>query len=155
MIIYVIGNQKVLTTFLLFYYLTNYLTLKLRKNANTERRVVGLLLCSGRTSTSCLCSHTDPFAFFKARCRDFQTRKLAWNSIRLRKLHRTRIFLDIILSLCKINYWCECFFVNSNGISSTPWTKEKKKCPFLIKLSRIDYIFNIYFLVLSTVLDDC
>ena len=31
---------------------------------------------SGSTSTSCLRSHTDPFAFFTARCRELQTIKL-------------------------------------------------------------------------------
>ena len=40
---------------------TNYLILKLRTNDNIQRRVA--LLWSGRTSTSCLGSHTDPFVF--------------------------------------------------------------------------------------------
>ena len=56
--------------FFLILILTNYLRLKLQTNGNIERRVA--LLCSGRTSTSCLRSHTDPFAFLR-RCRDFQT----------------------------------------------------------------------------------
>ena len=45
-----------------FWYLTNYLCLKLRTNCNIERWAA--LLCSGRISTSCLRSHTDPFTFF-------------------------------------------------------------------------------------------
>ena len=53
--------------FFLFQYLTNYLSLKLRTNENTERR--GALLWTERTSTFCLRSHRDPFAFFKALAR--------------------------------------------------------------------------------------
>ena len=62
----------------LFQYLTNYLSLKLRTNENNERR--GALPWTERTSTFCLRSHRDPFAFFTA-LPQFQTRKLACNGI--------------------------------------------------------------------------
>ena len=42
----------------------NYLILKLRTNGNIERREA--LLWTVSTSTSCLRSHADPFAFFTA-----------------------------------------------------------------------------------------
>ena len=53
--------------FLIFQYLTNYLSLKLWTNENTETR--GALLWTERASTFCLCSHRDPFAFFIALAR--------------------------------------------------------------------------------------
>ena len=66
--------------------------LKLRPNSNIQRR--GALLWTVRTSTSCLRSHPDPFAFFTALPR-LSDQKISMKCyLILRKLHRTRkIFL--------------------------------------------------------------
>ena len=67
-IIYVIRNQNVLTTFFSYFNcLTNYLSLKLRRNGNIERQ--GALIWTERASTFCLRSQRDPFAFFIALAR--------------------------------------------------------------------------------------
>ena len=80
---------------------TNYLRLKLRTISNIERRVV--LLCSGRTSTSYLRRHTDPFAFFTALPRLSDQKVSMKCYMILCKLHRTcNIFLKILRSY-KIN----------------------------------------------------
>ena len=156
MIIYVIRNQKVLTTFFLFLYLSNYLSLKFRTNGNVERRWA--LHWTVRATTFRLRSHKDPFAFFTVLPqRSDQKIKMKCYLI-LRKQHRTRkILLRIILSPCKIYllYWCKFFRIISNDISSTTWTKQNKKYLFLKKLTSLDPILYINFLVLSTVLDDC
>ena len=64
MIIYIIRNQKVLSTFFLFKNLVNYLSLKHRTNGNIERRLA--LLWTVRASTFRFRSHKDPFAFLTA-----------------------------------------------------------------------------------------
>ena len=94
MIIYVIRNQKFLTTVFLFQYLTNYLSLKLRTNGSIERRRA--LLWTVRTSTFSLRSHKDPLAFVTAfpRSSDQEIRMKSY--FILRKIHGTRkIFLKL------------------------------------------------------------
>ena len=101
-IIYVIRNQKVLTTYFLFWYLTNYLLLKLQRNGSSERREA--LLWTGRKSNSCLRSHTDPFAFSTVLPRLSKQKISMKFYLILRKLDRTRkIFLKIILRPRKMN----------------------------------------------------
>ena len=101
---------------------------KFKTSEEWQHWKTGALLWTGRTSTFCLRSHRDPFAFFKALAR-FSDQKI--NMI-LRKLYRTRkIFLKIILHPCRINLLMKIFFrAISNDISSTTWTKQNKKHHF-------------------------
>ena len=101
MIIYVIRNQKVLTTFLILIF-NELFKFKTSENGNIERRRA--LLWTVRTSDSSLRNHRDYIAFFTALHRvSAQKISVEWYLI-LRKLHRTReIFLKIILRPCKIN----------------------------------------------------
>ena len=70
-------------------------------NGNVERR--GALLWSGRTSTSCLRSPTDPFAFFTGLPATFRPEISMKHYLNLRKLRTSNTyFLEIILSPCKI-----------------------------------------------------
>ena len=145
-----IRHQKVLTTFFLFQHFTNYL--RFRTNDNVERRRA--LLWTARASTFSLRSHKDPVAFVSAlpRCSDPKIRMKCY--LILRKLHRTcKISLKIILRPCKINLLMYFFRIISNNISSTTSTKQNKKHIFLGKLSNLDPILYINFLVLSTVLE--
>ena len=70
--------------FLLFQYLTNYLSLKLRTNGNIERRRA--ILWTTRASTFSLRSHKNPFAIVTAlpRCSDPKIRMKCY--LNLRKL---------------------------------------------------------------------
>ena len=92
--------KKVLTTFFLFWYLTNYLRLKLRTNGNIERQ--GALLSTGGKS-NCLRVAQIPLLSLQC-CRDFQSRKLACKAIWFYVNYIEHIvFLKIILRPCKIN----------------------------------------------------
>ena len=74
--------------FFLFWYLTNYLRLKLRTNGNVERR--GPLLWNGSKSNCCLRIQTDPFAFSTVLSR-LSDQKISMKCyLILRKLRRKR-----------------------------------------------------------------
>ena len=51
-------------------------------------------------------------------------------------------------------YWCKFFRIISNDISSTTWTIQNKEHLLPRKLSSLDPILYINFLVLSTVPED-
>ena len=112
-------------------------------NDNTERR--GALLWTVMTSTFCLRSHRDPFAFFTTLPRlSIQIISKKFYLI-LRKLHRTRkIFLKIILRPCTMNYWCKFLCIISNDISSTTWTNRTRNTLFWENYQVYTHIIYIY-----------
>ena len=127
---------------------------KLKTSDERQHWKTRRLLWTVRASTFNLHSDKDPFAFVTALPRSSEQKIRMKCYLILRKLHWIhKIFLKIILRTCKINLLMS-FFLLSLTISPAREQNNKKHL-FLRKLSSLDPILYINFLILSTFPDNC